>query len=64
MEIWKVILFKIVAPMIWLVFFAYAFALSSVKLAKAWKEKNFKMIWLYIWIFLVGLYFLINGGKM
>lgn len=63
MEVAKVFFFKIIVPMIWLIFFAYAFAFSSIKLAKAWKAKNFKLIWLYIWIILVGLYFLINGGK-
>ena len=59
----KAFFFKIIAPMIYLIFFAYAFALASTKLAKAWKNKNFKQIWLYLWVLLVGLYFLILGGK-
>ncbi len=63
MELLKAFFFKIIAPMIYLVFFAYAFAGGSTKLAKAWKAKNFKQIWLYIWVILVGLYFLIYGGK-
>jgi hypothetical protein len=45
-------------PLIWLMFFAYAFAFSGISLEKAWKAKKFKLIWLYIWIILVGLYFL------
>lgn len=63
MEILKTFFFQIIAPMIWLIFFAYAFALSSTQLAKAWKAKNISQIWLYIWIILVGLYFLIYMGK-
>lgn len=49
--------------MIYLAFFAYAFTLASIKLAKAWKNKNFKQIWLYLWLIMVGLYFLILGNK-
>ncbi|NGX27132.1 MAG: hypothetical protein K940chlam6_01063 [Chlamydiae bacterium] len=64
MEVYiKAFFFKIIAPMIYLVFFAYAFAIGSTRLAKAWKSKNFKQIWLYIWLMLVGLYLLILGGK-
>lgn len=63
MEFLKIFFFKVIAPMIWLLFFAYAFAISSIKLSKAWKAKNFKQIWLYLWIILVGLYFLVYGGK-
>ena len=63
MEIYvKAFFFKIIAPMIYLVFFAYAFTFSSVKLTKAWKNKNFKQTWLYLWIILVGLYFLFLGA--
>lgn len=62
MEVLKDFFFKIIAPMIWLIFFAYAFALSGTGLAKAWKDKNLKHIWLHIWIILVGLYFLFYGG--
>ena len=58
MEILKEVFFKIIAPMIWLMFFAYAFASSGIRLEKAWKAKKFKLIWLYIWIVLVGLHFL------
>ncbi len=64
MEVAKAFFFKIVAPMIWLTIFAYVFAISGVKLAKAWKTKNFKQIWLYVWIILVGLYFLIYGDRL
>lgn len=63
MELAKIFFFKIIAPIIWLMVFAYVFAISSTKLAKAWEAKNVKQIWLYIWIILVGLYFLIFGGK-
>lgn len=63
MELLKVFFFKIVAPMIWLIFFSYVFVISSIKLTKAWKAKNFKQIWLYVWIILVGIYFFIYGGK-
>jgi hypothetical protein len=62
MEILKDFFFKIIAPMIWLIFFAYAFAFSGTRLEKAWKDKKFILIWLYIWIILVGLYFLFCGG--
>lgn len=64
MEIYiKAFFFKVIFPMIYLVFFAYAFTFASLKLAKAWKIKNFKQIWLYLWILLVGFYFLFFGGK-
>ena len=63
MELVKALFFKIIAPMIWLAIFAYVFAVSGTRLAKAWQAKNFKQIWLYIWMILVGLYFLIYGGK-
>jgi hypothetical protein len=59
----KAFFFKIIAPMISLVFFAYAFSLAAIHLAKAWKSKKFKQIWLYLWIILVGLYFLLEIGK-
>lgn len=59
----KALFFKIIVPMIYLIFFAYAFTFASLKLAKAWKSKNFKQIWLYLWVLLVGAYFLISGGK-
>ncbi len=59
----KAFFFKIIAPMIYLVFFAYAFTFAGIQLAKAWKSKKFKQIWLYVWIILVGLYFLLAGGK-
>ena len=62
MELLKDFFFKIIAPMIWLIFFAYAFVFSGTRLEKAWKDKKFKLIWLYIWIILVGLYFLFCGG--
>ncbi len=62
MDLFKTFIFKIIGPMIWLIFFAYVFAISSTKLAKAWKTKNVKQIWLYIWIIMVGLYFLFHGG--
>jgi membrane protein DedA with SNARE-associated domain len=58
MELLKYICFEIIGPLIWLVFFAYAFAFSGISLEKAWKAKKFKLIWLYIWVILVGLYFL------
>ncbi len=61
MGLLKDFLFKIIVPMIWLMFFAYAFAFSATRLAKAWKEKKIKLIWLYIWIILVGLYFMFYG---
>lgn len=48
MEIAREFFFKIIAPMIWLLFYAFAFAKGSIGLAKAWKEENFKWIWLYI----------------
>jgi hypothetical protein len=60
MELFKEFFFKIIAPMIWLLFFAYSFAYSATKLEKAWKEKKIKLIWLYLWIILVGLYFLFS----
>jgi hypothetical protein len=63
MKIAQIFFFKIIAPMLWLMLFAYAFASSGVKLAKAIKEKNFPMIWLYTWIILVGIYFIFNGAK-
>lgn len=63
MDILKAFFFKIIAPMIWLVGFSYVFTLSSLNLAKAWKAKSFKNIWLHLWIILVGLYFLVYGGK-
>jgi len=64
MELAKAFFFKIIAPMLWLVVFAYVFTSSSIKLAKAWKNNNFKQIWLYTWIILVGLYFLICRDKL
>jgi hypothetical protein len=63
MAILKGVFFKILAPMIWLVFFAYAFSIASIQLAKAWKAKNFKMIWLNVWLLFVGVYFLFFGGR-
>ena len=63
MEILKLFFFKIIGPMIYLLFFAYAFAIGSTRLAKAWKKQNFKQIWLYIWLLLVTLYLLVLGGK-
>jgi len=63
MEILKSFFFKIIAPMIYLIFFAYAVTIGSTKLAKAWKAKNFKQIWLSIWLLLVCLHFLILRGK-
>ena len=63
MEISKIFFFKIIAPMLWLMLFAYAFSSSGIKLAKAIKEKNSVMIWLYTWIILVGIYFMFNGGR-
>jgi hypothetical protein len=62
MDFFKDFLFKIIAPMIWLMFFAYAFTFSGIRLVKAWKEKNNKLIWLYIWIILVGFYFMFSGA--
>lgn len=62
MELIKTFLFKIIAPMTWLVFFAYAFAISGKNLAKAWKVQNTRQIVFYLWIILVGFYFLIYGG--
>lgn len=63
MTLVKIFFFKIIAPIIWLMFFAYAFASSGIKLAGAIKDKNFPMIWLYTWIILIGIYFIINGGR-
>ena len=63
MDIAKEVFFKIIAPMLWLAVYAYAFAFSARKLAKAWKAGNAKLIWLYTWIILVGLYFLIIGVR-
>lgn len=59
MNLLKEFFLKILFPMIWLGFFAYAFSSASLHLAKAWKGKQFKLICLYVWILLVGLYFLL-----
>lgn len=56
--------FKIIVPMVSLLFFAFAFAKAGIGLTKAWKEQNFKQIWLYIWMILFGLYLLIQGVKV
>jgi len=61
MEILKEFFFKIIASIIYLLFFAYGFTIGSIQLAKAWKKKDVKKIWLYLWAMLVGLYFLIHG---
>jgi hypothetical protein len=61
--VFKTFFFKIIAPMMYLAFFAYAFAIGSTKLAKAWKKNNFKQIWFYIWLMLFGVYLLVLGGK-
>ncbi|MDN3506416.1 MAG: hypothetical protein P0S96_04225 [Simkaniaceae bacterium] len=63
MEILKEFFFKIIAPIIYLFFFAYAYAVGFIQLSKAWKKKNFVRIWLYTWGILVTTYFLIYGGK-
>ena len=57
----KEFFWQILFPMIWLGFFAYAFSSASMHLAKAWKEKKFKSICLYVWVLLVGFYFLTIG---
>ena len=62
MGLLKVFFFKIIAPMIWLMIFAYAFAFSAHSLVKAWKAGKFTLIWLHTWIILVGLYFLLHGA--
>ena len=61
MDLLKAFFFTILSPIIWLGFFAYAFAISSVKLVEAWKRRNTKLIWVYLWIFLLGFYFLFYG---
>lgn len=50
--------FHILAPIIYMTLFAYSLTLTSLGLAKAWKSKNFKQIWLNIWLLLVTFYFL------
>ena len=62
MGLLKIFFFKIISPMIWLIFFAYAFAFSANRLAKAWKAEKVTLVWLHTWIILVGLYFLLHGG--
>ena len=63
MEILKTLFFKVVAPILWLAIYACVFTFSATKLEKAWKSKNLKLIWLYLWIILVGVYFLFYGGR-
>lgn len=65
MEIYlKAFFFKVIAPILFLAFFAYALTIVSLQLQKAWKAKNFKQIWLYLWLFLVVVYFMVWGGKL
>ncbi len=61
MEILWMFFAQIIAPMVWLVFFSYAFALSAIKLTEAWRVKQFKFIWLYTWTLCLGVYFFISG---
>jgi len=57
----KALLIQVFVPLFYLMFFSYAFALGSIKLLDAWKSKNVKKIWLYLWIMLAGCHFLIIG---
>lgn len=59
MELLKEFSLKLLIPMVLLA--GYSFVLVSVclKLQKAWKDKNFKIIWFNIWLILIGLYFLL-----
>lgn len=55
--------FEVVAPMLYLAVFSFAFTESLRQLIKAWKSDKKNSMVLYMWLTLLGIYFFIQMLK-